>query len=209
MPRTTRKTSKRTKGRARASRSSQPGLESSLGAVSRAMKRIDARWYLFGAQAVALHGAPRATQDIDVTVLVDGAAEPLLAALRAEGIIPRYDDPDFVTTSRVIPADHRASGWKIDVVLGGAGLEDAIAAEAIDHKVGRTSVPLLRLEHLITLKVLADRPRDVADVSRLLTVNRATVDADEIRQLLRALEQALGEGELVTRFDRLVAASSQ
>lgn len=206
MPRPTRKTSKRTSGKAPGSRRSSTGsLEEALKAVGRAMKRVDARWYLFGAQAVALHGVPRTTQDIDVTVLVDSGTPALLEALRAEGITPRFDDDEFIAATRVIPADHLASGWKVDVVLGGPGLEEFIEAQALTRRVGRATVPLLRLEHLLTLKVLADRPRDLADVSRLLAVNRSTVKAPEVRELLRALEQALAEDGLVTRFDRLLA----
>ena len=206
MPRTTKKTSRRTSSKARGSRPSPSGsVEEALAAVGRAMKAVGARWYLFGAQAVALHGVPRATQDIDVTALVDSGTAALLTALTAEGITPRFDDAEFIATTRVIPADHRASGWKIDVVLGGPGLEELIASEAVVRRIGRATVPLLRLEHLLTLKTLADRPRDVADVSRLLAVHRARVTADEVRGLLRALEQALAEDGLVARFDRLLA----
>lgn len=79
-------------------------------------------------------------------------------------------------------------------------------SEAVAHRVGHVTVPLLRLEHLLTLKVLADRPRDVADVSRLLAVNRSTVKPAEVRALLRNLERALAEDGLVSRFDELLAA---
>lgn len=182
MRKTTKKTSTRTRRKAPSSRPSRPGsVEVALRSVCRAMKRAGARWYLFGAQAVALHGVPRATQDIDVTVLVEAGTRTLLAALRSEGITPRFDDEAFIATTRVISADHRASGWKIDVVLGGPGLEELFVSEAVAHRVGHVTVPLLRLEHLLTLKVLADRPRDVADVSRLLAVNRSTVKPAEVR----------------------------
>ncbi len=91
------------------------------------------------------------------------------------------------------------------MVLGGPGLEELIESEAKSRRIGRATVPLLRLEHLLTLKVLADRPRDVADVSRLLSVNRSSVNTEEVHSLLRALEQALAEDGLVARFDRLLA----
>jgi hypothetical protein len=183
----------------------QPGrLDVALGAVGRAMRRLRAPWYVFGGQAVALHGAPRATEDIDVTVLAEASTPAVLAALRAEGIIPRVEDAGFIATSRVIPSDHRASGWKLDVVLGGPGLEELIAAGSVKRRVGRVVVPLLRLEHLLILKVLAYRPRDIADVSRLLAVNGARVDLAEVRELLAALEEAVAEGGLVARFDRIL-----
>jgi hypothetical protein len=66
------------------------------------MKRLRARWYLFGAQAVALYGAARATQDIDVTVLGDFEAKDLIAALTREGISPQFADAAFVAETRVV-----------------------------------------------------------------------------------------------------------
>jgi hypothetical protein len=206
MPVKRRKTSRRTARSASSSRASAAGAADALVALSRALRRVGARWYLFGAQAVALHGAARATQDIDVTVLGDFEVGELLEALRAEGIEPRLTDRKFLALTRVIPAVHRASGWGVDVVLGGAGLEELIAAGATPRRVGPATVPLLRLEHLLTLKLLAGRPRDLADASRLLQLHAGAVGLEEVRDLLRQLEQALAEDGLVARLEALVTA---
>ncbi len=167
------------------------------------MKRLEARWYLFGAQAVLLHGAPRTTQDIDVTVLSDAPVATLVKALRREKIVPRYEDAAFVAETRVIPCDHPASGWKIDIVLGGPGLEELIADQATTRRLGRVIVPLVRLEHLLVLKTLAGRPQDLADVAALLALPGKTIALAEVRGLLRALEVGLAEDGLVDRFNRL------
>jgi hypothetical protein len=204
MPRETKKTSPRTATRRSGSSGSKPGAKAALQAIARAMKRLKARWYLFGAQAVLLHGAPRTTQDIDVTVLTEAPTATLLRALRAERIIPRFDDEAFIAQTRVVPCEHRPSGWKVDVVLGGPGLEELIASQAIVRKLGGVSVPLLRLEHLLVLKVFAGRPQDLADVSALLSLPGKSVDFAEVRGLLLALETELAEGPLVERFDLLV-----
>lgn len=131
-------------------------------AIARAMKRLGARWYLFGAQAVALHGAARATQDIDVTVLADFETKRLLAALKREGINPDFEDAAFIAQTRVVPAKHTAS-----------------------------------------VKVLANRPRDVADAARLLQLHRGAVNVGEVTDLLRQLELALAE---VARLEALLTA---
>jgi hypothetical protein len=77
------KTSKGT-SRSRQSSRAPAKLEPVLSAISAAMKQLKARWYVFGAQAVALHGAQRATQDVDVT------------ALRRAKLIPQFEDEAFV-----------------------------------------------------------------------------------------------------------------
>lgn len=111
MPRIKKKTSRRTSARPRGSPASPSGsVEAALGAIERAVTRVGGRWYLFGAQAVAIHGVPRTTQDIDVTVLVDCAAEELVRALRAEGISPKIHDADFIASTRVGAGLVRARG---------------------------------------------------------------------------------------------------
>ena len=205
MPGRKRKISRRTAGSLSSSQRSRPGAKAALQAIGRAMKRLKARWYLFGAQAVLLHGAPRTTQDIDVTVLTDAPASRLIEVLRGEDIVPRIDDPAFLEQTRVLPCDHLPSGWKVDIVLGGPGLEELIASEATTRKLGGVSVPLLRVEHLLVLKVLAGRPQDLSDVAALLALPGKRIDRAEVKALLRALQTELAEDRLVERFERLLA----
>jgi hypothetical protein len=170
------------------------------------MRSLKARWYLFGAQAVALHGAQRTTQDVDVTVLTDEPTAALVKALRREQLVATFDDDAFIEQTRVIPCQHLPSGWKVDVVLGGPGLDELLSLEAENHRVGALRVPVVRLEHLLALKTLAARPQDLADVARLLAA-RPDANLDTVRALLRELESALADSELVDRFEALVRAA--
>lgn len=203
MPARKKKTSPRTRNsRGGSPSTTDAGAKLALAAIAAAMKRLGAKWYLFGAQAVALHGAQRTTQDIDVTVLGERSTEDVVAALEKQGIVSRFSDRAFVAQTRVIPCDHPASGWKIDVVLGGPGLEELFASEAEPRKLGGITVPLVRIEHLITMKVFAGRPQDLADVARLLALKRP-VDLAAVKGLLSALEEGLSESGLVERLERL------
>jgi len=174
-----------------------------LEAVARAAKRLKVPWYLFGAQAVALYGVPRTTADVDVTLLWTSEVGAVLEALRRSGIETLVEDMAFIERARVIPAHHPASGWRVDIVLGGAGLEQQIAAEAVEMRVEKLKVPVLRLEHLLVLKVLAQRPQDLADVARLLEIRGDVVRFDEVMELLSALEAGLGESGLLDTFERV------
>jgi hypothetical protein len=208
MPGRKRKTSKPTAASPRSSPRSRRGgsVETALQAIDRAMRSLKARWYLFGAQAVALHGAQRTTQDVDVTVLTDEPTAALVKALRREQLVATFDDDAFIEQTRVIPCQHLPSGWKVDVVLGGPGLEELLSLEAENHRVGALRVPVVRLEHLLALKTLAARPQDLADVARLLAA-RPDANLDTVRALLRELESALADSELVDRFEALVRAA--
>jgi hypothetical protein len=106
---------------------------------------------VFGAQALVLRGLPRATADIDVTVLLGSlATERLLRALKRHGFTPTIEDATFVATTRVLPLAHRHTGMPVDVVLGGPGIEEQFATAAEKVKVGRTSVPVATATRLVS-----------------------------------------------------------
>jgi hypothetical protein len=83
-----------------------------LAALAAVLRRRHLRWYLFGAQAVVLHGRPRLTEDVDVTVEADTAQlSGLVGALARAGFTPRVSDVEaFVARARVIPFLHRKTG---------------------------------------------------------------------------------------------------
>lgn len=152
------------------------------------------RWYLFGAQALVLRGFARATADVDVTVLPGPLpTERLVAAFRRHGFLPTLEDATFVATTRVIPVVHRRTGLMVDVVLGGPGLEERFASAAERVRVGRTSVPVASATHLVVMKVLAGRPKDLDDAAALLALPGSQVDSAEIDELTKSLSQALAD----------------
>jgi hypothetical protein len=196
------KTSKRTSAsRKRSPRPRRPPRDP-LVAFAELARRERLRWYVFGAQAVNLHGVPRTTADLDVTVdLADRDPAQLVSALEKAGFVPRFADPAFVAQSRVIPVIHRASGMPIDVVLAGPGLEQRFLDEAVTHRVAGKAVPVLSVENLVVTKLLAARPKDLEDVRQLLLVGE--LDERRVRATLAELEAALDQADLLPLFDRL------
>jgi hypothetical protein len=162
------------------------------------------RWYVFGAQAVAVHGHPRATADLDLTVdLGELSPSELVERLGRVGFIARFDDPAFIRATRVIPLVHTQSRIPVDVVIAGPGLEQLFIEGAERHRVGTIEVPVISREHLIVTKLLASRPKDLEDVRELLAVSDDELAVDEIEDLLDQLERALGTSDLRTRFREL------
>lgn len=179
-----------------------------LADLARALGRHGRPWYVFGAQAVILHGLPRLTADVDVTV-VEGNSDThaLVDTLADVGITLRVPDVDgFVAATRVLPLRHAATGMPIDVVLGGPGLEEEFAARAEIHRVGEVDVPVARLEDLLIGKLIAGRSKDLEDARAMLAGNPGRVDRREVRETLRVVTEALGEDDLVARFDAVLAA---
>lgn len=174
---------------------------SALGDTLRVLAKVldgqGLRWFVFGAQAVTVRGAPRATQDVDVTVEVPQERVPaLMNALEAEGLNHRYPEiaEAVLREGAVIPL-HHASGMEVDVVLAGAGLEMLALARATRVPIDGVKVPVAHATDLVVMKVLAGRGKDLDDVRALLA--KGEVDVEEARDLLSQLEDALGQSDLV------------
>lgn len=162
------------------------------------------RWYVFGAQAVVAHGVPRLSADVDVTLaLVPDAPEDFARDMETVGFALRVRDPEFVRRTRVMPFVHLRTGMPLDVVLAGSGLEDEFLARAVHTDVGGAVVPLIAVDDLIVAKVLAGRPKDLDDARALWRVHGRSLDAARIRSMLRLLEEALAQGDLVSSFETI------
>jgi hypothetical protein len=165
-----------------------------LADLAKALRSLRVRWYLFGAQALVLRGLSRATAHVDVTVLLGTIpTERLLAMLRRHGLPPAIEEARFVATTRVVPVVHRRTGLLVDIVLGGPGIEERFAAAAETVRVGRIRVPVATATHLVVMKVLAGRPKDLDDAAGLLAMSVGRIDADELDELSQALSRALAD----------------
>jgi hypothetical protein len=177
-----------------------------LAVVREVFRQRGDRWFLFGAQAVVAHGFPRTTGDVDVTVVpADGNPRALAAALVSAGLTLRVSDvDDFVERTAVLPFLHEPTGLGLDVVLGASGLENDCIDRAVAVDIGDGTVPVIRVEDLVVLKVLSGRPKDVEDVRSILRRRRRTLDLGQVRTLLGQLEEALGQSDLVPELERLL-----
>jgi len=73
---------------------------------------------------------------------------------------------------------------------------------AISVNVRGTTIPVISPEDLIITKVLAGRPKDEEDIRSVIALRKASLDAERIRTILRLLEQALGQSDLLPLFER-------
>jgi hypothetical protein len=185
----------------------QPAAVDLLQALAPVLARWG-RWYVFGAQAVTVHGVPRLSADVDVTVLlVPDAPDRFAQDMRAAGFELRVDDPEFVRRTRVMPFAHVTSGMPLDVVLGASGLEEEFAHRAVVTDVGGVRVPVIDVSDLIVAKVLAGRPKDIEDARSLWRLHGPAADESRIRRTLRLLEEALSQSDLVPTLDSIVGSS--
>jgi hypothetical protein len=173
--------------------------------ISRVLDRLGIGWYLFGAQAALLRGSRRLTADIDLTLFPgEDGVEPLLAELCEAGLALRVPDaPDFVAATRVLPLYHKATQIPVDLVLGGAGLEEHFLAGSERLDLGGFSVPVPCTEHLVVMKLLAGRAKDLDDALAMVRTSRPDLQA--VEDLVDAIAVGLGEDDIRASLTELRA----
>ncbi len=133
-----------------------------------ALSEAGAEFLVVGAHALAAHGRPRATGDLDLWVRpTPDNADRVYAALRRFGA--PLDDlraaeltrADLVFQIGVAPA-------RIDLLtsISGVSFEEGWASR-ISVTIGTLQVPVIGRECLIQNKRAAGRPRDLADIAEL------------------------------------------
>ena len=134
------------------------------------LHKAGARFGVLGGHAVAFHGHPRATKDLDVLVEANSNnAKRVYAALAAFGApLSAFEVgvEDFASYDGVLQLD--VPPRRIDIINRADGIT---FAEAIAHGESFTlegcEIPVIGRSALIKNKRAAGRPQDIADVKAL------------------------------------------
>jgi len=126
------------------------------------------KFILVGAYALAAHGYPRATMDIDIWVMPSAEnAEAVLRALR------RFGAPTDALTASDLQKDDTifqigVAPRRIDIITSASGLIfDEAFARAIEIDVEGLRVRIPSLDDLIRNKKASGRAKDLADVEAI------------------------------------------
>jgi hypothetical protein len=135
-----------------------------------ALQDAEARFLVIGAHAMAVHGVPRATGDLDVWVRPDreNAARVWRALLSFGAPVEGLDasQKDLQTPGTVIQIG--LPPRRIDILTSATGLEfDASWDNRTMHRVQQMNLPFLGREDLIRNKRATGRTRDLADLEIL------------------------------------------
>lgn len=124
---------------------------------------------LIGGLAVGVHAVPRATKDIDITVVTRAEPTALLESLARSNLVPAFvESVEIAAVSGVLPLRHTPSGAIIDFIFARFGYQHDIVDRAVELQVAGVMVPVATAEDLCFMKLIAARPQDLADVAALL-----------------------------------------
>ena len=184
---------------------SASGMLDAIAAVAEALRLVRSGGMLIGGMAAIVHGVPRLTRDIDITVSGEGVdIDELSGLLRSCGIVPRIDDAvGFAKEHQVLLMQHRDSGIEIDVTVAWLPFEREALAAARPVRIGRAELPVVRPEDLVVYKLVAWRPQDQQDVERLLELHGGGMDLSRIRAIVQQFAEVLEAPERPAELDAL------
>jgi predicted nucleotidyltransferase len=126
------------------------------------------RFLLVGAYALAAHGYPRATKDIDFFVWAtpENATNLLKALSRFGAPLDDVSESDFSSEGVIFQIGN--SPRRIDIITQISGVTfDQAYANRKSFTIEGLNVPVISLEDLIVNKRASGRAQDLADVEKL------------------------------------------
>lgn len=159
---------------------------------------------IIGGLAVLRWGRPRATQDVDLSLLTGFGRENEFIEPLVKQLSTRISD------AAKFAADHRvlllraSNGVPLDVAFAGIPFEERTIerASAFDFASG-CSLNTASAEDLVVLKAFAGRPRDWADVEGIVSRQSGALDWTQIENELALLCEATESFDILRRLEAL------
>lgn len=179
-------------------------------AVQQSFERREWRFCFIGGIANFRWGAPRLTNDLDLTLLTGFGAEDQFVIALLDEFESRIADPvAFAAQNRVVLLRTR-DGFGIDVALGAMPFEAAaVERSTIAELAPGASLRTCSAEDLIVHKSFAARPQDWVDVEGVILKQRGQLRWQQIWSDLATLAELKGEPELLEELRRIIARTEQ
>lgn len=167
-------------------------------------------YVLMGGMAVAVHGIPRPTHDLDFTIAIERAELPQLYAA-AEDLgysVPQAHASGWVDSVAGMPLV-RVRQWvagkaiDVDIFLSESPFQESLISRREQFEVDGVPAWVVTAEDLILLKLTAGRPRDIGDIQDIL-LTQGQLDESYMRHwahrlgVTQRLEKALAQYDELT-----------
>jgi hypothetical protein len=176
----------------------RPDFVHFIAELGRGMAERGMPYMLIGGQAVLLHGRPRLTEDIDVTLGLGPADHPgVLELCDHLGLTPLPEDvATFVTETYVLPARHQETGVRVDFIFSTTPYEQHAIERSQRVEVGGVFVSFATAEDLIIHKLFAGRPRDLDDAVGVVVRKGGELDWTYLEHWVDQFDAVPGREEL-------------
>lgn len=182
-----------------------PVFEALMAKISAALEQNRIPYMIIGGQAVLVHGEPRFTGDIDITLGVDTDqlenVKRLARELALEPIQGMTDD--FVKRNALLTVEEKKTGLAVDFMFSFLPYERQAIERGKEVAIGSAKVRFATAEDTIIHKLFAGRPLDIEDVRGILNLKR-DLDKPYLRQWLKQFSGVAGK-DLIKEFEAIEA----
>lgn len=167
-------------------------LNKTLQKITRLLDNINIPYMLIGGYAMTVHGIPRLTQDLDISLGVDIKCLQKILNTTRPLFKPISKEPaNFAKETNVLLLQDIETGIRVDLIFTFIDFERQAISEAVKIKIEDSEINCVSLENLIVYKMLAGRERDKEDVELILSSNFEKLNFDKISKALEELSAIL------------------
>jgi len=172
--------------------------------VEQFMRQQRWRFCLIGGLAVVRWGQPRATQDIDFSLLTGfGGEQEYVDRLLARFPGRRNDARDFALQRRVVLA-RTTAGVSLDIALAGFPFEEKVIDRASEFSFAEgVSLTTASAEDLLVLKAFAAREQDWSDVRGIIARQGNRLDWNYIVTELSLLKELKEDFDVLQHLENI------
>lgn len=159
---------------------------------------------LIGGLAVAVWGAPRGTQDVDLKIMLKRDEAQRLLDLLKDEFVPFQRDPLMALKINGIVFVRDKLETRVDLALADTAFdESAIVRGRMVDLTPNAPARVCSPEDLIVYKLLAPRGRDYDDIVGIIQRQQDVLDDAYVNRWLREFERALDDSTLVRDYQRM------
>jgi len=172
------------------------------------LKAERVRFLVIGGVAVSVVGEPRFTADLDVIAYIDTPKlQSLLRAAKRRGF--KVDvDAELAAAAAGSSARISRKDFHLDIIVRSLFIEDLALAHGKNRRVFARTARFPRAEDLLVLKVVAGRPRDLADAEGIIRRHSGTLDRTYVEHVLVQVCELAEDHAIIERWHRLWNAAS-
>ena len=179
-----------------------PVLAAAAADVLQVLRLAEMPACLIGGLAVHRWAEPRATADVDLTVLAPYGEEAKALDALLGRFEARHEDARAFALQRRVLLLRSTNGASVDVALAAFPFELQVLERASDWEMlPGITLRACSAEDLIIYKLVAARPQDLADVDGVVRRQGTRLDVDRIREWGRAFAELKEAPDLARPFE--------
>lgn len=179
-----------------------PVLAAAAAEVLQVLRLAEMPACLIGGLVVHRWAEPRATADVDLTVLAPYGEEAPVLDLLLGRFEARQEGARALALQRRVLLLRTAAGAPVDVALAAFPFELQVLERASDWEMlPGITLRTCSAEDLMIYKLVAARPQDLADVDGIVRRQGSRLDVDRIREWGRTFSELKEDPDLLRPFE--------